>query len=73
MSGPAMLLRQQAQNLRYMRPWQQLLLAAGLIVGGVGLVLVGVHLGVAAFVVGVRMLWGIGRRRWIRPKVSSRV
>jgi Flp pilus assembly protein TadB len=58
-----MLLRQQAGNLRYLRPWQQLLVSVVLVVGGIALIALGVRVGVAAVLVGGRVLWVMGRRR----------
>ena len=58
-----MLMRQQAGNLRYLRPWQRWLVAVALVLGGVALVVVGFRLGAVAVLLGARLLWSMARRR----------
>jgi hypothetical protein len=68
MFGAGMLLRQQAGNLRYMKPWQRWLVAVALLLGGVALIVAGVRVGAIAVLLGARLLWVIGRRR--RPRAN---
>jgi Flp pilus assembly protein TadB len=63
MFGAGMLLRQQAGNLRYMKPWQRWLVAVALLLGGVALIVAGVRVGAVAVLLGARLLWVMGRRR----------
>ena len=58
-----MLLRQQAGNLRYMKPWQRWLVAVALVLGGVALIVAGVRVGAVAVLLGARLVWVMGRRK----------
>jgi hypothetical protein len=66
--GPLMLLRQSVEQMRYARPWQQTLFAAGLITVGVALLVVLQHpVGILPIVLGVAFL-----RATVRNVIRSR-
>jgi hypothetical protein len=74
--GPITMLRQSLQSAQYARPWQQMLIALALIVGGAGLAFVGHPAGLLATGVGCMFfvrrarLW-VARRRAIRAEVTA--
>ena len=55
--GPLIALRQSLESARYWRPWQQAILAAALLVGGIALcVLLGMWIGVAIAAIGALLV-----------------
>jgi hypothetical protein len=74
--GPMMMLRQSLQSAQYARPWQQVLIAVAMIVGGAGLAFVGHPAGLFATGIGCMFfvrrgrLW-VARRRGVRAEVKA--
>jgi hypothetical protein len=70
------MLRQSLQSAQYARPWQQVLIALALIVGGAGLAFVGHPAGLLATAVGCMFFvrrtgsW-VARRRGGRAEVTA--
>jgi hypothetical protein len=62
--GPMMMWRQSLQSAQYARPWQQVLIALALIVGGAGLAFIGHPAGLLA--TGVGCMFFLRRARlWV--------
>jgi hypothetical protein len=60
--GPLMLLRQSVEQMRYAKPWQQTLFAAGLIAVGAALLVVLQHpIGILLIVLGIACIRGTAR------------